>query len=630
MSQQVVPDIMNDHAVAWLVVIPICSLETIMCLCAIASRSHWKCPDVLLFSFVFIQLLYLMIPMLIYTINIKRGNEVSIAACRLVVWCVLSFRIMMSLHMTYLAMDRVWILKWPRAYHLHNTNRQSCKNSIFMWLFGMAMGAIGLSNWRESEVALYLKCGLVLYTPNYVYSLCVIIIILGSLVLGVMCVGTLVVDTIRTQQNESNIPTIIIEDEIGKKTQTVKIVKEEQNRQVNKIVCMIFSVYYVISVLPFVIVNLYSLANAVTTWMPIVIQWCTLIGYVINPILMGVVCDRYRKGYIRCLGNLGCLMVEKSERDRFVPRQETLDSLDNVPPTENKIEFHTSICDVSDTWEEEEVKTGLVLQQSLSGLNQMNSLIIPNDDGFVVVDQEEYEKDESTFENEAYENEKEVKGHTSHTKNNRNSHDLTSRASGNRQSRDNHRRHKRKSSNDEKIRRAKERYRKSKQSSNQNDTEESRIQSSENDPIDHNEIDVTHMETYTSISPGSQQTEELQTDMTADVGSSSLYDIPEEILPSYNGLVGIIKSNQSKQSTTTKSKTDIQTKELRQIKSDTQQMDNKKGMLPSIDGYLSSSENDTSVKISAREMREKFRESRMEANVNNSSSSTNSDNVIFV
>ncbi|XP_033103925.1 uncharacterized protein LOC117106638 isoform X2 [Anneissia japonica] len=615
---QNVPDQMNDHAVAWLIVIPICSVETVVCLFAIASRTHWKCPDVLLFSFVFIQLLYLTIPMLIYSINVRR-NDISMAVCRLVVWCVLSFRIMMSLHMTYLAMDRVWILKWPRAYHLHNTNRQSCKNSIFMWLFGMSIGAIGLSNWRESDLDLYLKCGLVLYTPNYVYSLCVIVIILGSLVLGVMCVGTLVVDTIRTQETDPVIPTIIIEDEIGMKTQTVKVAKEEQNRQVNKIVCFIFSVYYVLSVLPFVIVNLYSLPNMVDDWMPIVIQWCTLIGYVINPILMGVVCDRYRKGYVRCLGNLGCMAGGKSERNQSVQRQETLDSLDNVPSTENTIEFHSPMCEVMDNLEKEIDRREQVPHGSIEHQTE-NSLIIPNDDSFIGF-QEECQKEDLTFENEVYEKD----------------HDMTKSAeivnetetSNSKQVRNNRRRQKRKLSNEEKIRRAKERYQRSKQADSPSSSDKTEVTRTSRKKVPrsrHKETNDVDLQSHSS----STESEVLEKDTSTEIGSS-LYDIPEECPPPSDviSIVGI--SNQSRDG---KIISNFQISEIKNIEygSLAKQTDSFKSMLPLEDNF-GSDKNDgpmnSLVKISAREMREKFRESRQqEAHVVSSNSS--SEAIVFV
>ena len=254
-------EFLHNNAIGWCTLIPIIAVENILCLFAVSSRKRWKCPDVLLFSFILAHFITLMIPLFMYTIVILLDGKWTGSTCKFLVWCVMGLRIVNSLQIAYLSMDRVWTLKWPSSYRIHNTAKQSARTAMFIWIFSLAIGTIPMLGWPSQE-GNFEHCSLILNVAGDGFAMCIIVIILGSFLISFICVGTILFNVLLNNDLleaqlapdiTKQIPEIVIESETGEKTAHVPIQRERQNRQICMLVAVVIITFYVVGDLPFVV-----------------------------------------------------------------------------------------------------------------------------------------------------------------------------------------------------------------------------------------------------------------------------------------------------------------------------------------------------------------------------------------
>ncbi|XP_071805423.1 uncharacterized protein [Asterias amurensis] len=340
-----VNDILYSNSIIWIIVIPAIAFENIVCLLAISTRKRWKSPDVLLFSLILAHFFTLVLPLLLYAAVIIGQEPWEESACKFLVWCVISFKIVNSLQICFLSMDRVWTLKWPSSYRIHNTAKQSMRTVSFIWLFGLSIGTIPLLVWPVDDSKITLGCSVIPNIGGYVYSVCIVVIILGSFAVGTASVTSIIVDLFFRQmplegaqgpEFKQSIPEIVIESETGERTSAVQGSRETQNRQICILVSIMVTVEFFVNGIPFVVISLVALTRdePQKDWMPASIMWCAISVTLINPILLCLICQRYRKSYTKlgmCLAE-ACGCSDSSVTDTTVggiQRQDTIDSLDN-------------------------------------------------------------------------------------------------------------------------------------------------------------------------------------------------------------------------------------------------------------------------------------------------------------
>ncbi|XP_072035821.1 uncharacterized protein [Amphiura filiformis] len=334
-------EILRYNAIFWATLIPICGVENILCLFAVSSRKRWKSPDVLLFSFILAHFITLMIPLFMYTIVILLQRNWTGSTCKFLVWCVMSLRIVNSLQIAYVSMDRVWTLKWPGSYRIHNTAKQSARTAMFIWIFSLAIGTIPMLGWPTEDGNNFQHCSLILKVAGYGFAMCIVVIILGSFFFFFTCTITILFNALlRTETLEASlstsvtkqIPEIVIESETGEKTAHVPIQRERQNKQICILVAAVVIIFYSVGDLPFVVINIMALlSNFDPVWMPILIMWSSLATLFLQPIMFGVLSSRYRRGYYQVFVNVGIGFgcVESLENENaMLHRQDTTDSLD--------------------------------------------------------------------------------------------------------------------------------------------------------------------------------------------------------------------------------------------------------------------------------------------------------------
>lgn len=256
-------DILYSNSVVWVIVIPAIAFENIVCLLAISTRKRWKSPDVLLFSLILAHFFTLVLPLLLYAAVIIGREPWQQSACKFLVWCVMSFQIVNSLQICFLSMDRVWTLKWPSSYRIHNTAKQSMRTVSFIWLFGLSIGTIPLLVWSE-EPSMTLRCSVIPDVGgNKLYSVCIVVIILGSFAVGSASVTSIIIDLFFRQmpllegaqapEFKQSIPEIVIESETGERTSAVQGSRETQNRQICILVSIMVTVEFFVNGIPFVV-----------------------------------------------------------------------------------------------------------------------------------------------------------------------------------------------------------------------------------------------------------------------------------------------------------------------------------------------------------------------------------------
>ena len=257
-------DLLQSNAIGWMVLIPFIAAENVLCLVAVSSRKRWKVPDVLLFSFILAHFITLMVPLLMYTMVILLpGTSWTPSTCKFLVWCVMSLRIINSLQIGYLSMDRVWTLKWPSSYQIHNSAKQSARTVIFIWIFSLAIGTIPMLGWPSQEGS-FEHCSMILKVAGYGFALCIVVIVLGSFLISLACVITILINVVlKNEVLESHpedearkqIPEIVIENETGEKTEheVVTVVRVRQNKQMCILIAAVVITFYSIGDLPFVV-----------------------------------------------------------------------------------------------------------------------------------------------------------------------------------------------------------------------------------------------------------------------------------------------------------------------------------------------------------------------------------------
>lgn len=255
---------LRRNSIAWMVFVPIVAFENIVCLLAISARRKWKSPDVLLFSIVFNNLLTLLLPVTFYTIFIfiRAPWSENLATCKFVVWCVMSFRIVNVLQLAFLALDRVWTIKWPGSYSVHNTANQNARKAGLMWLFGISIGSVPLFGWENPTIT---ECSLVLDVAGLGYTLCVILLV-GSSVISVCCVVTMVIklkfddDFLASSGAKQTVPEIVVQNETGERQADAHDSRDLQNRQICTIVAWVVLVDILINELPFTVRSVSSVS----------------------------------------------------------------------------------------------------------------------------------------------------------------------------------------------------------------------------------------------------------------------------------------------------------------------------------------------------------------------------------
>ncbi|XP_038062110.1 uncharacterized protein LOC119732606 [Patiria miniata] len=350
-SREEYNQILYGNSIVWIIVIPAIAFENVVCLLAISTRKRWKSPDVLLFSLILAHFLTLVLPMLLYAAVLISKSEWVESACKFLVWCFMSFTIVNSLQISFLSMDRVWTLKWPSSYRIHNTAKQSMRTVSFIWIFGLSIGCIPLLGWPDDPSVTSL-CSVILNIGGYGYALCIVVIILGSFVVSSACVATILLHLTFQKQTvegapapefKQPIPEIVIESETGERTSAVQGSRETQNRQICLLVSALVVVEFFTNGIPFVVINIMALQNnSQMAWMPATVVWSALCVTLINPVLLCVICQRYRRSYVKlgmCLGE-ACGCADSSVQDTTVggiQRQETIDSLDNFSDADDEL-----------------------------------------------------------------------------------------------------------------------------------------------------------------------------------------------------------------------------------------------------------------------------------------------------
>ena len=259
-------NILYHNSIIWIVVIPAIAFENIICLLAISTRKRWKSPDVLLFSLILAHFFTLVLPLLVYTAVIIGQSKWEESACKFLVWCVMSSKIVNSLQMCFLSMDRVWTLKWPSSYRIHNTAKQSMKTVSFIWIFGFSFGTIPLFVWPSDDSTVTSQCSVIPNIGGYGYSVCIVVIILGSFAVSSVCVTSIIVDLffrqmpiegVPAQDFKQTIPEIVIESETGERTSAVHGSRETQNRQICLLISIMVLLEFFVNGIPFVVSSVY-------------------------------------------------------------------------------------------------------------------------------------------------------------------------------------------------------------------------------------------------------------------------------------------------------------------------------------------------------------------------------------
>ncbi|XP_077867333.1 uncharacterized protein LOC144356508 [Saccoglossus kowalevskii] len=318
MNSSVSESFLYDNAVAWTAFVAFGIIHNVICLHVVAEYTiKWKSSDMLIFSLVLTEFFNLAMPMSMLAIITVAETKWSTSSCQFLLWSLLTFRVVVSLHQAFLALDRVWFLKWPSAYRIHFAAHRSSKTVVFIWLLSTLAGFMPILGWEDTsnaDVHLTGKCHILLSDMGLGYSMSLEILLMLTIGIGTACVFLACVDinitppkNARRRRSSNRIPSIVIESDTGEKTPAFDGNFDIRgNQQTCKLVCILVLLDNLVDGVPYVAVNTYSLAHDRSSpWMGLVIVWCNVARAIINPCLIQHICERYKDGFKKTFGGMG-------------------------------------------------------------------------------------------------------------------------------------------------------------------------------------------------------------------------------------------------------------------------------------------------------------------------------------
>ncbi|XP_070561513.1 G protein-coupled receptor 161-like [Ptychodera flava] len=327
------------NAVVWTAVLAISVVHNLVCMHVVAEYTEkWKSSHMLIFSLVLTEFFNLTMPMAIIAIMVVSGSKWNTTSCQFLLWSLLTFRVVVALHQAFLALDRVWFLKWPSAYRVHFAAHRSSKTVVFIWLLSTLAGFMPILGWedtRNADVQINGECHILLSDMGLGYAISMEILLLLTLAVGTTCViATTVGITFKSTRNSrrrrsNRIPSIVIESETGEITPAFDgTIDGRSNNQTCLLVCALVLVNYLVDGIPYVAINTYSLAHKKNSqWMSVAIIWCNLVRSLANPCLIQTICDRYRQGFLKTMGNRCCCLQNKFEETKTIARENSSDNI---------------------------------------------------------------------------------------------------------------------------------------------------------------------------------------------------------------------------------------------------------------------------------------------------------------
>ncbi|XP_073767256.1 probable G-protein coupled receptor 153 isoform X5 [Danio rerio] len=227
-------EVISTNALAWLV----CSGVSILAnawgiLSVSAKQKKWKPLEFLICTLAGTHILNMGIPITMYcVIQLRRQHsnyEWNEGLCKVFVSTFYTLTLVTCFSVTSLSYHRMWMVRWPVNYRLSNTKKQAVHTVMGIWMVSFILSTLPAVGWHDTTERFYTQdnCRFIVTEIGLGFGVCFLLLISGSVVMGVICIGIALFQTFSIQmgqnvdKNKFNVPTIVVEDAQGKRRSSI-------------------------------------------------------------------------------------------------------------------------------------------------------------------------------------------------------------------------------------------------------------------------------------------------------------------------------------------------------------------------------------------------------------------------
>ncbi|KAK7878645.1 hypothetical protein WMY93_030481 [Mugilogobius chulae] len=300
-------DVINANTLAWLVCSGVSILANTWSILSVsAKQKKWKPLEFLICTLAGTHILNMAIPITMYcviTLRRKHSNyEWNEGLCKVFVSTFYTLTLVTCFSVTSLSYHRMWMVRWPVNYRLSNTKKQAVHTVMGIWMVSFILSTLPAVGWHDTSDRFYTSdCRFIVTEIGLGFGVCFLLLIGGSVAMGVICIGIALFQTFSIQaghaadKNKFNVPTIVVEDAQGKRRSSIDGSEPlKTSLQITYLISGIVFIYDFLTGFPILVVSFTSLKFARSyNWMVLCVLWCSIAQSILLPMFLWA-CDRYR------------------------------------------------------------------------------------------------------------------------------------------------------------------------------------------------------------------------------------------------------------------------------------------------------------------------------------------------
>ncbi|XP_034393194.1 probable G-protein coupled receptor 153 [Cyclopterus lumpus] len=300
-------DVINANTLAWLVCSGLSILANTWSILSVsAKQKKWKPLEFLICTLAGTHILNMAIPITMYcVITLRRQHsnyEWNEGLCKVFVSTFYTLTLVTCFSVTSLSYHRMWMVRWPVNYRLSNTKKQAVHTVMGIWMVSFILSTLPAVGWHDTNDRFYTSdCRFIVTEIGLGFGVCFLLLIGGSVAMGVICIGIALFQTFSIQaghkadKNKFNVPTIVVEDAQGKRRSSIDGSEPlKTSLQITYLISGIVFIYDFLTGFPILVVSFASLKfHRSYNWMVLCVLWCSIAQSILLPMFLWA-CDRYR------------------------------------------------------------------------------------------------------------------------------------------------------------------------------------------------------------------------------------------------------------------------------------------------------------------------------------------------
>ncbi|XP_023283307.1 probable G-protein coupled receptor 153 isoform X2 [Seriola lalandi dorsalis] len=300
-------EVINANTLPWLVCSGVSILANTWSILSVsAKQKKWKPLEFLICTLAGTHILNMAIPITMYCVIMLRRQhsnyEWNEGLCKVFVSTFYTLTLVTCFSVTSLSYHRMWMVRWPVNYRLSNTKKQAVHTVMGIWMVSFILSTLPAVGWHDTIDRFYTSdCRFIVTEIGLGFGVCFLLLIGGSVAMGVICIGIALFQTFSIQaghnadKNKFNVPTIVVEDAQGKRRSSIDGSEPlKTSLQITYLISGIVFIYDFLTGFPILVVSFASLKfNRSYNWMVLCVLWCSIAQSILLPMFLWA-CDRYR------------------------------------------------------------------------------------------------------------------------------------------------------------------------------------------------------------------------------------------------------------------------------------------------------------------------------------------------